>query len=45
MTWEAFRTPMMTGHLVGDVPFLFVIAIALGPLMSRAQSEAARAAA
>ena len=45
MAWEAFRTPMMTGHLVGDVPFLFVIAIALGLLMSRAQSEPARAAA
>ena len=33
MTWESFRTPMMMGHLVGDVPFLFIIAIVIGLLM------------
>jgi hypothetical protein len=43
MGLEAFRTPMMMGHLVGDVPFLFVISIALGVLLSKAQAERARA--
>jgi uncharacterized membrane protein YdcZ (DUF606 family) len=37
MGWEAFRTPMMTGHLVGDVPALLVAAIGIGLLMSRAE--------
>ena len=44
MGLEAFRTPMMMGHLVGDVPFLIVIAIVLGVLMSKAQAGQARAA-
>jgi hypothetical protein len=35
MTWESFRTPMMRGHLMGDVPILFIVAIVLGLLMSR----------
>lgn len=43
MGLETFRTPMMMGHLVGDVPFLFVISIALGVLLSKAQAERARA--
>ena len=38
MALEAFRTPMMMGHLVGDVPFLLVIAAVLGTLMSRASA-------
>ena len=33
MGWEAVRNPMMAGHLVGDVPFLLVIAAVLGFLM------------
>lgn len=36
MGWEAIRNPMMQGHLVGDVPFLLVIAAVLGVLMRRA---------
>lgn len=39
MAWEAFRTPMMMGHLVGDVPFLIVIAGALAVLMARAEAQ------
>lgn len=38
MGWEAFRTPMMMGHLVGDVPFLVIIAGVLAILMRRAQA-------
>jgi len=45
MAWEAVRNPMMRGHLVGDVPFLIVIAIVLGVLMSRATGSRARVAA
>jgi hypothetical protein len=46
MAVESFRTPMMMGHLVGDVPFLFVIAIVIGLLMRNVQRPAriARAA-
>jgi hypothetical protein len=36
MGWEAFRTPGMTGHLVGDVPALLIAAAVLGGLMTRA---------
>jgi hypothetical protein len=36
MAWESFRTPMMMGHLVGDVPVLLIVAAVLGTLMSRA---------
>lgn len=35
MAWEAFRTPTMMGHLVGDIPFLLIIAAVLGTLMRR----------
>ena len=45
MTWESFRTPMMMGHLVGDIPFLLIIAAVLGILMQRAQAGTAPAAA
>lgn len=33
MTWEAFRTPMEKGHLVGDIPALVLIAGVLATLM------------
>lgn len=42
MAWEAFRTPMMLGHLVGDVPALFIAAIVLGLLMARSTSVQAK---
>ena len=35
MAWESLRTPMMMGHLVGDVPALIIAALVLGVLMSR----------
>lgn len=35
MGWESMRNPMMKGHLTGDVPILFVVAIVLGLLLSR----------
>ena len=41
MAWEAFRTPMMQGHLVGDVPALLLIAIVLGLLTSRSAAAEA----
>jgi hypothetical protein len=40
MGLESFRTPMMKGHLVGDVPILLTMSIVLGLLMSNFQSEA-----
>ena len=39
MTWEAFRTPMMMGHLVGDIPVLIIAAAALAFLMVRAEAN------
>jgi uncharacterized protein DUF6632 len=39
MGWEAVRNPMMAGHLVGDVPFLLIIAAVLGFLMIRATAD------
>jgi hypothetical protein len=45
MLAEALRNPMMAGHLIGDVPFLLVIAAVLGVLMGRAQAAGSRAAA
>jgi len=44
MAVEAFRTPMMMGHMIGDVPFLLVIAIVLAVLMSKARAGRASAA-
>lgn len=35
MAMESLRNPAMTGHLLGDVPILLVVAIVLGLLMSR----------
>ena len=45
MLAEALRNPMMAGHLVGDVPVLFVAAAVLGLLMGRAQAGPASVAA
>jgi hypothetical protein len=39
MTWDAFRTPMLMGHLVGDIPVLIVAAAALAILMARAERQ------
>lgn len=44
MSVEAFRTPMMMGHLIGDVPFLFAIAAILAVLMGREKSSQLKAA-
>ena len=44
MAWEALRNPMMHGHLVGDVPFLLVIAAVLGFLMKDVRARRAVAA-
>ena len=38
MAWEAMRSPMMGGHLTGDVPVLLLVAIVLGLLASRGPS-------
>jgi hypothetical protein len=38
MAYEAMRTPMQHGHMMGDVPALLLVAIVLGVLMSRAGS-------
>jgi hypothetical protein len=38
MAWESFRTPMMMGHLLGDVPVLLIVAAVLGVLMTRANA-------
>lgn len=45
MAFEAFRTPMQTGHLYGDVPALLLVAVVLGLLMSKAGRAGSRAAA
>ena len=34
MAWEAYRTPGMHGHLMGDVPALLLVALVLGGLMA-----------
>lgn len=44
MGWEAFRNPMMQGHLVGDVPFLLIIAGVLAVLMKGVGTKRAVAA-
>src|SRR3569833_3185058 len=43
MAFEAMRTPMQHGHLVGDVPALLLVAVVLGLLMMR--SDGVRTAA
>ncbi|HYX47786.1 MAG TPA: DUF6632 domain-containing protein [Sphingomicrobium sp.] len=42
MAWEAFRNPMMKGHLYGDVPALLLIAIVLGYLTTSRGAAPAR---
>ena len=44
MAWESFRTPGMMGHLIGDVPALFIAAAVLGGLMTRVNTGRAVAA-
>jgi len=44
MAVEAIGDPMERGHLVGDVPALFIIAIVLAALMPRGKSAVAAAA-
>ena len=36
MAYESVRSPGHTGHLMGDVPALLLVALVLGVLMSRA---------
>jgi hypothetical protein len=40
MALQAFRDPMEKGHLTGDVPALFIVAILLGVLMRQAEKVA-----
>jgi len=44
MTVQAIQDPMERGHLIGDVPALFIIAIVLAALMPRGKSAVAAAA-
>ena len=44
MAWESFRTPLMKGHLVGDVPALLIAAAVLAGLMTRVSTGRAAAA-
>jgi uncharacterized protein DUF6632 len=39
MAWQAFADPGERGHLLGDVPALFLIAIVLGALMQMSARE------
>ena len=39
MAWESLRNPAMSGHLIGDVPALILIAVVLGYLMKRAPAN------
>ena len=41
MAYESVRSPGHTGHLMGDVPALLLVALVLGVLMSRAGKIAA----
>lgn len=45
MLWQALADPAETGHLYGDVPALFVVAIVLGWLTKRARDAASSGAA
>ena len=40
MAWESMRTPMQSGHLVGDVPALLIAAALLAFLMVKARDRA-----
>ena len=37
MARQSFTDPMETGHLIADVPALFIVAVVLGVLMLRAK--------
>jgi len=37
MAGQSFTDPMETGHLIADVPALFIVAVVLGVLMLRAK--------
>ena len=39
MAWQSFADPAERGHLIGDVPALFLIAIVLTALMKAGSSE------
>ena len=39
MAWQSFDDPVERGHLLGDVPALFLIAIVLGVLMQMGSSD------
>jgi hypothetical protein len=39
MAWQSFDDPAERGHLLGDVPALFLIAIVLGVLMQMGSSD------
>jgi hypothetical protein len=39
MAWQGFSDVAERGHLVGDVPALFLIAIVLGVLMQMGSSD------
>jgi len=45
MAWESVRSPMMKGHLYGDVPALLLIAIVLGYLTMNRSAAPSRMAA
>ena len=45
MAWQAFTDPAERGHLIADVPALFLIAIVLAALMQAGSSERATTAA
>jgi hypothetical protein len=44
MAWQSFDDPGEHGHLLGDVPALFLIAIVLGVLMQMGPSDRVRTA-
>jgi hypothetical protein len=44
MAWQAFSDAAERGHLLGDVPALFLVAIVLGALMGSSDRETAAAA-
>jgi hypothetical protein len=39
MAVQSFTDPMETGHLIADVPALFIVAVVLGVLMLRAKKN------
>jgi hypothetical protein len=41
MAYESIRSPGHTGHLMGDVPALLLVAVVLGVLISRADKTTA----